>query len=170
MQPILGNDRTLDEIDPQLANLDDVFNHPDYQIRYSRVRRHLIVYVDQLQKSLPYIQQQINELRQGASLTKDAQDAAQLHDIAAGLQHAYDKQKQLSTDLTGVAQAMMEYSPPADLDVAQQQMAESQIPPQMRDIKSYLRFDGQRDAITQAENAAADSAITLVENRCALNK
>lgn len=167
---MLGNDRTLDQIDPQLVNLDDAFNHPDYQIRYARVRRHVIAYVGEIQKSLPFIQGQIDRLRRGASLTKDAQDAAQLHDIAAKLQQAYDKQKQLATDLTGVAQAMMEYSPPADLDVAQEEMAESQIPQQMRDVKSYLRFDEQRAVIAQAENAAADSAIALVEERCAVNK
>lgn len=168
--PMLSNDRALDQIDPQLVNLNDVFNHPDYQIRYSRVRARLIEYVSSIQKSLPFMQHEINELRKGETLTKDAPDAAAIHQIAEKLQLAYNKQMQLATDLTGVIHAMMDYNPPADLDVAQQELDEARTPEEMRNVKSYLKFDGQRDVIDQAENAAADSAITLVENRCAINK
>jgi hypothetical protein len=168
--PMLANDRTLDQIDPQLVDLNDVFHHPDYAIRYSGIRVKLMGEVAQLQKSLPFMQQQINELRQGETLTKDPQDAKALHQIAEKLQLAYNKQMQLQTDLTGVVRAMMDYQPPENLDVAQEELAEQQMPSDMRDIKSYLRFDGQRDVINDAENAAADSAITLVERRCSLMK
>jgi len=168
--PMLSNDRSLDAIDPQLVDLNDVFNHPDYQIRYSRVRVALIRYVDRIQKSLPFIQQQINQLRAGETLTKDPADSHAIHQIAEKLQLAYNKQMQLSTDLTGVIHAMMDYRPPENLDIAHEQLAAEQTPQQMRDIKAYLRFDGQRDVIDAAENAAADSAITLVETRCAVNK
>lgn len=167
---MLANDRSLDQIDPQLVDLNDVFNHPDYQIRYSHVRVNLIKYVSEIQKSLPPMQREINQLRQGETLSKDPQDTAAIHQIAEKLQLAYNKQMQLATDLGGVIQAMMDYRPPANLDIASEQLAAEQTPQDMRNIKSYLKFDGQRDVIDQAENAAADSAITLVENRCAINK
>ncbi|HZZ65849.1 MAG TPA: hypothetical protein VFE17_10150, partial [Candidatus Baltobacteraceae bacterium] len=85
-------------------------------------------------------------------------------------QLAYNKQFQLQTDLTGVAQTMMSYQPPEDLDVAQEELAEQSMPKDMKDIKSYLRFDGQRDVIDGAENAAADSAIALVQTHCSASK
>jgi hypothetical protein len=168
--PMLANDRTLDQVDPQLVDLNDVFHHPDYPIRYSSLRVKLMGEVDQLQKSLPFMQQQINQLRQGETLTKDPQDAKAIHQIAEKLQLAYNKQMQLETDLTGVVRAMMDYQPPNNLDMAQEELAEEQMPKDLRDIKSYLRFDGQRDVIDRAENAAADSAITLVEHTCTINK
>lgn len=168
--PMLANDRVLDRIDPQLVDLNGVFDHPDYQIRFSRVRTGLMHDVSEIQKSLPQMQSQINELRQGETLAKNPQDAHTLHQIAEKLQLAYNKQMQLTADLTGVVRAMMEYHPPSDLDVATQELDESQTPQEMRDIKSYLTFDGQRDVIDRAENAAADSAITLVESRCSVTK
>jgi hypothetical protein len=168
--PMLANDRVLDQVDPQLVDLNDVFKHPDYQIRYSRIRVALMKYVDELQRSLQPMQQEINQLRKGETLGKDVQDAHDIHQIAEKLQLAYNKQMQLTTDLTGVVRAMMDYQPPADLDVMHEELAESQTPEEMRNVKSYLRFDGQRDVIDQSENAAADSAITLVQNRCAINK
>ncbi len=167
---MIANDRTLDLVDPQLAGLTDVFHHPDYQIRYSGVRAKLVKYVADLQNSLPAMQQEINRLRQGQTLTKDQQDARDMHQIAEKLQLAYNKQMQLTIDLGGVVRAMMDYQPPADLDVSGQELAEAQMPQDMRDIKTYLRFDGQRDVIDQAENAAADSAITLAERRCSVQK
>lgn len=167
---MLANDRSLDQVDTQLVELNGVFNHGDYQIRYSDVRVKLIKYVGDIEKSLPFMQQQINQLRQGETLTKNAQDAHDMHQIAEKLQLAYNKQMQLATDLTGVIHAMMDYQPQGDADSFQNQMATAEMPKDMRDIKSYLRFDGQRDVIHQAENAAADSAITLVERTCAVQK
>ena len=32
VQPMLSNDRSLDQVDTQLVDLNDVFNHADYQI------------------------------------------------------------------------------------------------------------------------------------------
>ncbi len=116
------------------------------------------------------MQQQINQLRQGETLTKDPQDAKAIHQIAEKLQLAYNKQMQLATDLTGVVRSMMDYHPPDNLDIAQEELAEQQMPEELRDIKSYLRFDGQRDIINQSENAAADATITLVEHTCSVNK
>ncbi|HET6895890.1 MAG TPA: hypothetical protein VFH72_10965 [Candidatus Baltobacteraceae bacterium] len=168
--PMLANDRSFDQVDTQLVDLNDVFKHGDYQIRFSNIRIKLIKYVADIQKNLPFMQQQINQLRQGETLTKNAQDSHDIHQVAEKLQLAYNKQMQLATDLTGVIHAMMDYQPQGDADSFQNQMQTAQMPQDMRDIKSYLRFDGQRDVISQSENAAADSAITLVERTCAVNK
>jgi hypothetical protein len=167
--PMLANDRSFDQVDTQLVDLNDVFKHGDYQIRFSNIRIKLIKYVADIQKNLPFMQQQINQLRQGETLTKNAQDSHDIHQVAEKLQLAYNKQMQLATDLTGVIHAMMDYQPQGDADSFQNQMQTAQMPQDMRDIKSYLRFDGQRDVISQSENAAADSAITLAEHTCAIN-
>jgi hypothetical protein len=127
-------------------------------------------YLDSIRSSLPQIQAQINQLRSGEQLTQDKAAAKDLHQVAEKLQLAYNKQFQLQTDLTGVAQTMMSYQPPEDLDVAQEELAEQSMPKDMKDIKSYLRFDGQRDVIDGAENAAADSAIALVQTHCSASK
>jgi hypothetical protein len=168
--PMLSNDRSFDQVDTQLVDLNDVFKHGDYQIRYSNIRVKLMKYVSDVQKNLPFMQQQINQLRQGETLTQDSKDAHDIHQVAEKLQLAYNKQMQLATDLTGVIHAMMDYQPQGDADSFQNQLATAQMPAEMRDVKSYLRFDGQRDVIDQSENAAADSAITLVERSCAINK
>lgn len=170
VQPMLANDQSFDQVDTQLVDLNEVFKHGDYQIRYSNIRIKLMKYVGDIQKSLPFMQQQINELRKGETLTKDARDAHDIHQVAEKLQLAYNKQMQLATDLTGVIHAMMDYQPQGDASSFQNQLQTAEMPQNMRDIKSYLRFDGQRDVINQSENAAADSAIDLVERTCAVNK
>jgi len=168
--PMLANDRDLDQVDTQLTNFTDVFHHADYQIRYSDTRVALIKYVSEISKSLPQIQTEINQLREGERLTTDKAEAAQLHQVAEKLQLAYNKQHQLTIDLGGVIQAMMDYHPPNDLDTFQEEMNEQQMPAEMRSVKSWLRFDGQRDVLGQAENAAADQAIDLVTNHCTSQK
>lgn len=164
--PMLANDRDLNQVRERLVDLNDVFHHADYQSRYFAVRIQLIHYVDRIRASLPEIQRQVNLLRNGERLTQNPDEAKALHRVAEKLQLAYNKQYQLETDLTGVIQSMMDYQPPANLDITQEELSEQSMPKDMRDIKSYLRFDGQRDVIDQAENAAADSAITLVQNHC----
>ena len=166
VQPMLSNDRSLDQVDTQLIDLNDVFNHFDYQIRYADTRAKLVKYVGDIDKNLPFIQEQINQLRQGEKLTTSADDSKTIHQIAEKLQLAYNKQHQLATDLQGVIQAMMDYQPQGDPTDIRNQMATLNMPKEMRDIKSYLKFDGQRDVLNQAENAAADSTIDLVTKTC----
>lgn len=164
--PMLANDRDLDQVDAQLTDFTTIFHHADYEIRYSDTRVALIKYVGEIKRSLPEIQKQIDQLRDGEALTTDKAQAAQLHQVAEKLQLAYNKQMQLATDVSGVIQTMMEYRPPENLDVFQEEVAEGSMPAEMRSIKSYLKFDGQREVLSQAENAAADTAIDLVENHC----
>ena len=61
---------------------------------------------------------------------------------------------------------MMQYQPQGDPSSFDNQMATLSMPKEARDIKSYLRFDGQRDVLDQAENAAADATIDLVTSKC----
>ena len=166
VQPMLANDQSLDQVNTQLVDINDVFNHPDYQIRYANARAKLVKYVGDIQKNLPFIQQQINQLRQGEKLTTDPADSKAIHQIAEKLQLAYNKQNQLASDLLGVIQAMMQYQPEGDPSTFANQMATLSMPKEARDIKSYLRFDGQRDVLGQAENAAADATIELVTSKC----
>lgn len=166
VQPMLANDRSLDQVDTQLVDLNDVFNHADYQIRYADTRAKLVKFVGDIQKNLPFMQQQINQLREGEKLTTDQNDAKSIHQIAEKLQLAYNKQHQLATDLLGVIQAMMQYRPEGDESSFANQQQTLNMPAEARDIKSYLRFDGQRDVLSQAENAAADATIDLVTTRC----
>ena len=166
---MMANDRTLDLVEVQLDDLNDVFNKPDYAIRYAGERAKMIDYVGKLQKNLPYIQQQINLLRNGETLTKDADESHAMHMLAEKLQLAYNKQYQLATDLTGVTQAMMQFRPGPDADSVQNQLATSWMPADMRDIKSYLRFNGQRDVIADAEDKSADMALDIAGKYCGLN-
>ena len=166
VQPMLSNDRSLDQVNTQLTDINDVFNHADYQIRYADARAKLVKYVGDIQKNLPFIQQQINQLREGEKLTTDTADSKAIHQIAEKLQLAYNKQNQLASDLLGVIQAMMQYQPQGDPSSFDNQMATLNMPKEARDIKSYLRFDGQRDVLDQAENAAADATIDLVTSKC----
>ena len=40
------------------------------------------------------------------------------------------------------------------------------LPADMKNIKSYLRYDGQRQAIADAEANAVDIAYDIATNRC----
>jgi len=164
--PMLANDRTLDLVNVQLDDINAVFTKPDYQIRYAGERAKLVKYVGDLQKNLPFMQDQINSLRHGEQLTKDAQQARDIHQLAEKLQLAYNKQYQLSADLLGVAQAMMQYRPSGDADSFANQMQTLNMPAEMRDIKSYLKFNGQRDVIADAEDKSADMALDIVSKYC----
>jgi len=167
--PMLANDRTLDNVSVQLDDVNQVFNKPDYQIRYADERAKLVNYVGNLQRNLPYMQQQINGLRLGERLTKDADQAKAIHMLAEKLQLAYNKQYQLSQDLLGVVHAMMDFRPGRDANSYENQLAEQNMPVEMRDVKSYLKFNGQRDVIADAEDKSADMALNIASKYCGVN-
>ncbi len=167
MVPMLANDRTLDAAGVSLESINTLFDHPDYVQRFVQTRDKLGHEETVLNTSLAAIQQQINELRNGSTLTTDPQAAAQVHQAAQELQTAYDKQRQLSIDLQGVYQAMLDYPitrvNPALGGFNPQEMTE---PTSMQNVKSYLRFDGQRDVVAQSEGKAVDIAYTAAETYC----
>ncbi|MGA8575664.1 MAG: hypothetical protein WB609_08295 [Candidatus Cybelea sp.] len=165
--PMLANDRTLGGVSVQLDNLNTLFSQPDYVERFLRVRDRVGHQVVQLTESLAAIQREIDELRAASRLTTDPQAAQEIHDAAGDLQTAYDKQRQLSIDLQNMYQTMLTYPinrvHPALGGFDPQEMAK---PADMLNVKTYLRFDGQRDVIARNEDKATDAALTAAENNC----
>ncbi len=165
--PMLANDRTLDGTSVQLDDLNTLFNKPDYVQRFLHVRDHLGRQETELNQSLAAIQREINQLRDGARLTTDPQAAAEIRDAAQDLQTAYDKQRQLSIDLQGMYEAMLTYPIyRVNPSLGGFNEAEMTMPADERNVKSYLRFDGQRDVIDRNEDKATDAALTAAENYC----
>ncbi len=165
--PMLANDRTLDAASVQLDDLNTLFNTPDYEERFLKVRDTLGREEASINASLGFIQQEINALRDGARLTADTLAANQIVDAADDLATAYDRQRQLAIDLHGMHQAMIDYPimhvSPALGDFDPEEMRE---PAEMKNVKSYLRFKGQRDTIDANENKAADIAYAVVQRTC----
>jgi hypothetical protein len=169
--PMLANDRTLDRVGVQLDIADTSFDHPDYVERFVHARDALAKQETELNASLAQIQQEINLLREGSKLTTDAAATADIHSAAQELQTAYDKQRQLSIDLQNLYRSMLDYPiyrvNPALGGFNAQEMA---APADARTIKSYLRFDGQRDVISRSEGKAVDIAYAAAETYCVPKK
>ncbi|MGZ3496101.1 MAG: hypothetical protein ACXVAK_00925 [Vulcanimicrobiaceae bacterium] len=167
VQPMLENDRTLDSVSVSLDNVDTMFHKPDFASRFGNERLKLMKYVGDLQNSLTPMQDQINQLRRSETTTNDAAQRQEMHMLAQELQRSYDKQKQLATDLFGVVQTMMDFDvnsvDPMD---ASAQLEELRLPADMKSTKSYLRFNGQRDVIDDAESKAGDLAIDVATKYC----
>lgn len=167
VQPMLANDVVLDRTGVTLDNVTTNLRSPDFAIRFAQSRADLAKYVDTLMKSLPDMQAQINQLRSGEKLTADADQAKQMHMLAQELQRAYNKQMQLTSDLHGVLQGMMEFDTSHYDPTSTENLFEDlSMPKDMKDVKSYLRFDGQRDVLTDAENKAGDIAVDVAEKYC----
>jgi hypothetical protein len=167
VQPMVANDATLDQVDTQLVDLKAIFASPDYVQQFYKFRTKLGLFVEQMQKRLPPMQQQINQLRDGEKLADNPADAKRIHALAEKMQLAYNKQMQLVTDLYGVVQGSMDYQPlDAPHPLNGQDPEELARPADEKDLKSYLRFDGQRDVISQSEEAAGDIAYDVATTRC----
>ncbi len=169
--PMLGNDRTLDAASVQLDNLDGMFSGPNYVQTFLNVRESLGRQETKLNRSLALIQAEINELREGSRLSTDPQAQAEIHDAAQDLQAAYDKQRQLGIDLQNMYISLMQYNPnrlhPTMGGFDPQDMA---APSDARSVKSYLRFNGQRDVIAINEGKATDIALDAAEKNCVPKK
>lgn len=165
--PMLANDVVLDRTGVTLDKVTQNLRSPDFAIRFAQSRADLAKYVDTLMKSLPDMQAQINQLRSGEKLTGDPDQAKEMHMLAQELQRAYNKQMQLTNDLHGVLQGMMEFDTSRYDPTSTQTLFEDlSMPKDMKDVKSYLRFDGQRDVLTDAENKAGDIAVDVAEKYC----
>jgi len=165
--PMLANDRTLDKTSVQLDDMNAMFEGPNYVQQFLHIRDAIGRQETQLNESLAGIQREINLLREGAKLSTDDQASAQIHQAAQDLQAAYDKQRQLAIDLQNLYISLLQYNPnrlhptlggfdPADMAA----------PEASRDIKSYLRFNGQRDVIATNEDKASDIAVDAAEAYC----
>jgi hypothetical protein len=151
----------------QLESINALFSQPDYVQRFVKARTTLGKQEAVLNSSLNQIQDEINQLREGSRLTTDAAAAEQIHQAAQDLQAAYDKQRQLAIDLGNMYQAMLRYPitrvNPALGGFDPQEMTE---PADMLNIKTYLRFDGQRDVIADNEGKAVDIAYAVAQTYC----
>lgn len=169
--PMLANDRTLDGASVQLDDFNTMFNAPNYVQQFLHIRDALGRQETELNNSLAAIQREINALRDGSRLTTDAQAAAQIHEAAQELQTAYDHQRQLAIDLENLYESMLRTNPmrfhPALGGFDPQDMA---APEDARNIKSYLRFNGQRDVISTNEDKATDAALNAAETYCVPKK
>jgi hypothetical protein len=165
--PMLANDQVFDHVSVQLDDMNQMFNYPDYANRFLDLRAKVIKESGTLTESLMPIQRQIDQLRESAALSNDPTAAQQMRDAASDLQQAYKHQMQLSTDLSSLARSMMEYDitrGPHPLGGWTPQL--QTMPADEKNIKSYLRFDGQRSAIDDAENRAVDGAYAIAQTRC----
>ena len=166
--PMLANDRTLDGVSVQLDDMDAMFETPNTVQQFLHIRDTLGHQETVLNQSLAQIQGEINRLREGARLTTDPQAQTEIHDAAQDLQAAYDKQRQLSIDLYNMYQTLLRYNPDrlSHATLGGFDPQDMAAPKASRDIKSYLRFDGQRDIIAINEGKATDVALTAADNYC----
>ncbi|MDQ2865014.1 MAG: hypothetical protein M3R51_02190 [Candidatus Eremiobacteraeota bacterium] len=163
--PLSGNNRNLEIVNSGLVEIDEAFSHPDYANRLQKARAAIVAANDQIAASLPGIALQIRAVREAASQTGDAKAASQTSDSAAALESAYSKERQLSIDLTNLAQAMMD----ANMNLGDRPLGTLdaiEMPKEMSDIKAYLRFDGRRDLIVQSESKAIDIAYDVANQKC----
>ena len=155
----------------QLDDFNTMFNAPNYVQQFLHIRDALGRQETELTESLAAIQREINELRDGSRLTSDPQAVAQIHEAAQELQTAYDHQRQLSIDVQSLYQSMLRTNPnrfhPTLGGFDPQDMA---APADARNIKSYLRFNGQRDVISTHEDKAADVALNAAQTYCVPKK
>jgi hypothetical protein len=169
--PMLANDRTLDGVSVQLDDINTLFSQLNYEQQFLHVRDVLGRQETTLNQSLAAIQREINQLRDGSRLTTDPQAAAQVHEAAQDLQTAYDKQRQLAIDLQGMYQAMLTY-PISRVHPALGGFdpEEMRMPADMRDVKSYLKFNSQRGTISASEDKAVDIAYSAAQANCTTKK
>jgi hypothetical protein len=165
--PMIANDRVFDAVNVQLEDMNVMFNYPNYQSRFLDLRAKIVKESATLDQSLQPIHDQINALRDSAALTTDSQAAKEMRDAAAQLQDAYLHQFQLSTDLTQLAEFMMDYNimrgrhplngwTPHD----------NTVPADEKNMKIVLHFDAQRRTIGWGEDKATDIATTAAETHC----
>ncbi len=165
--PMVANDRTLTIVGSALDDVNTLFSKSDYVSRFIKVRQELAKESDLMLGTMPRIQDEINALRQSASLTQDAKQAKEMLDAASELQAAYVKQHAMAIDIQNLARTMMDY----DIIDAPHPLGgmtpdEASLPKEWRDIKTYLRFDGQRDEIARHEEKAVDTAYNAATTAC----
>lgn len=166
-QPMIANDYTLGQVSKGLDSLGAIFSGPDYSQRFVEWRVQLTAYVNDLERRLPGEQDEINRLRDAQKASTDPAEIQSAHMTAEKMQQAYDHQKQLATDLQGVVQSTLDYDVLAGSHpMLGENDEELNEPSERKDLKSYLKFDGQRDVIAQSENAAGDIAYDIITKHC----
>jgi hypothetical protein len=165
--PMIANDRVFTTVDGQLDDMNNMFKYPNYIDRFVVLRTKLLKETGVLENSLKPIQQQIDALRNSATLSTDPVEQKQMRDAASQLQDAYKHQFQLSTDLTGLAQAMMQYNIfRGSAPLGGWTPYDNTLPEDEKNIKSYLKYGKQLKSIDDAENGAVDIAYAIATDHC----
>lgn len=165
--PLLANERTFDRVNEDLIDIDQLFSKPDFQMRFVNSRRRLMTYVEAIERSMDGINAEISALSAAESTTKDPAAAHSLRTAADELRRAYIRQRSLMFDLQGVVQAMMDYDiTNRSHPLGGNSLSDLGLPADAKDLKSYLRFDGQRDVIEAAEEKAVDTALDAATAYC----
>ncbi len=171
VHPLLQNDFTLDRISVSLDNVNNLFSKIDWEEQFYDERLRLEHYVTTMQQNNVVIQREINSLREAQTFSTDPERSSDIHMLAQEMQRALDKQKQMSTDVFGLVQAMIDYAGIHPRYLTGQpiggiSLQDLQMPTEAKDIKSYLRFDGMRDRLRDAEVRSAQYAQTVLEKFC----
>ncbi|MBV9402960.1 MAG: hypothetical protein JO018_04435 [Candidatus Eremiobacteraeota bacterium] len=171
VHPLLQNDFTLDRISVSLDNVNSLFSKIDWEQQFYDERLRLEHYVNSMQQNNVAIQSEINQLREAQTFSSDPDHTLQIHMLAQEMQRALDKQKQMSYDVFGLVQAMIDYENTMPKTLTGQpiggiSLEDLQMPPDKKNIKSYLRFNGMRDILRDAEVRSAGYAQTILEKFC----
>jgi hypothetical protein len=168
---ILSNDAQISYIGFTLGGLEKDFRAFDNEARLHDDRIKLLAYVKLLASQLGPLQDEINDLRRTAALTTDPVKAQEARDVAAALQQAYNRQRQVSLDTQNVVWALIEATAGktntrTNRSIPGPNAVDNNLsfsPSDMRDVKSYMKFQKQLDRIGDAESDAARRADTVVE-------
>lgn len=170
VDPMVANDKTLDQVSVSLDNINTLFSKTDRIKRFDDERLKLQKYTGALLANNTVLQKEINELRRGEKLTEDPQRAHEVHMLAQELQRAYDKQHQMQLDLQSVWRAMVDYnlseSPVLGEPLGDVTLESLKEPAAAKDVKYVLRFNGMRDRLRDAEGMAAAHAQTILQKYC----
>lgn len=170
VNPMIENDRTLDQVSVSLDDINTLFAKPDREIRFYNERLNLQKYVGALIVNNTLLQKEINKLREGEKLSADPGRVHEVHMLAQELQRAYDKQHQMQIDLLSVHHAMVDFNlsgrPILGQPLGDVTLESLSEPSAAKDIKYLLRFNGLRDRLRDAEGMAAGHAQTIVQRYC----
>ena len=170
VHPMLENDATLDRVSVTLDDINEVFGKTNREQLFYDQRLRMMKYVSDLEANTWIIQREVNNLREAQTYTTDPVKSKEMHMLAQELQRALDKQKQMSTDLMGIVHVMMDFKITPD-DLTGQPLGDFtfekfNLPKDAKDLKSYLRFNGMRDRLRDAERMSADHAETIMQKFC----
>ena len=170
VRPIVANDLTLDGVSVSLDEVDSLFSTNNWEQRFYDERLRMERYVASMQENDVVAQREVNALREGMKNSADPVRQRQMHALAQEVQRAVDKQKQMTTDLLGVVHAMIDFNidpeKAAMAPIGNFSMEELEMPKDAKDIKSYLRFNGMRDVLRDAELKSATLATDILNDGC----
>ncbi|MEO6913665.1 MAG: hypothetical protein ABI182_06555, partial [Candidatus Baltobacteraceae bacterium] len=72
----------------------------------------------------------------------------------------------LTNDTLGVVHGMMDYDLSGAAPIGGSSLATEMAPEEMTNIKSYLKFDGMRDRLNDAQSKAGDIALNIADQDC----